>query len=51
MTNMKLAVCKGTPDIIDANVLRKYIHAARVRIVIGGGVGGVENSHCKGARP
>ena len=32
MTNMKLAVCTGTPDIINANVLRKYIHVARVRI-------------------
>ena len=30
---MKLAVCTGTPDIINANVLRKYIHVARVRIV------------------
>ena len=30
---MKLAVCTGTPDIINANVLRKYIDVARVRIV------------------
>ena len=30
---MKLAVCAGTPDIINANVLRKYIDVARVRIV------------------
>ena len=60
MTNMKLAVCTGTPDIINANVLRKYIHLARVRIfssfqipIIPNGVynrgkrgrGGVENSH------
>lgn len=32
MTNMKLAFCTGTLDIINANILRKYIHVARVRI-------------------
>ena len=29
---MKLAFCTGTPDIINANLLRKYIHVARLRI-------------------
>ena len=33
MTNMKLAVCTLTPDIINANVLRKYIHVARVAYI------------------
>lgn len=59
---MKLAVCTGTLDIINANVLRKYIHVARVRIVSSfqspivansvyywGEGGGVENSPGKEA--
>ena len=28
-----MAVCTGKPDIINASVLRKYIHVARMRIV------------------